>query len=252
LKKTGRTYKKELMSPPRFLLEAPLAAPGLYRLGRDESHHAVNVLRLRAGDGVIVFDGQGRRAEAAVSEANKNSLAVLVDAVTEEPRPPLALTLATAIPKGKRWQGLIEKCTELGVDRVLPLHTERSVAKGEGDAEKWRRWIIEAAKQSRRWWLPAVVEPVPFARVFALAREQGALLFVADARGESPYARRDELRAAKSVIVVVGPEGGLTDDELSECARQGAKAIRLSPFVLRVETAAAAACAILREAAQQS
>ncbi len=234
------------MPHPRFLLEEPLNAPGLYRLGRDESHHAVNVLRLRAGDAAIVFDGRGRRAEARVAEAGKNALAVRVDAVIEEPPLPLRLTLATAIPKGKRWQGLVEKCTELGVDALVPLHTERSVAKGEGDAEKWRRWTIEAAKQSRRWRLPEIAEPVLFARVFELSRARNALLFVADAGGEPPSRYRDELSAAESVVAVVGPEGGLTDEECAECARHGARPVRLSPFVLRVETAAAAVCALLR------
>ncbi len=234
------------MTHPRFLIDGPLDAPGLHRLGREESHHAVNVLRLRAGDAVIVFDGRGRRAEAVVVDADKNALSVRADAATEEPRLRPALVLATAVPKGKRWQSLIEKCTELGVDALVPLHTERSVAKGEGDAEKWRRWAIEAAKQSRRWRLPEIAEPVPFARVFDLSRERNALLFVADAGGEPPSRYRDELSAAENVIAVVGPEGGLTDGEYSECARHGARPVRLSPFVLRVETAAAAVCAILR------
>lgn len=237
------------MTRPRFLLEHPLTAPGLHTLGREESHHAVNVLRTRAGDAVIVFDGRGRRAEATVAEASKNALAVRVEAIIEEPPPPLRLTLATAIPKGKRWQGLVEKCTELGVDEILPVHTERSVAKGEGDAEKWRRWIVEAAKQSRRWHLPEIAEPVPFARALDAAEKKNALLFVADGGGESLFRFRDTLAAAADALMVVGPEGGLTEEELAECRRRGAAAVRLSPFVLRVETAAATACALLREAA---
>ena len=235
------------MSHPRFLLDEAMGGPGLYRLGRLEAHHAVNVLRTRVDDVVVVFDGNGRRAEAVVVDASKNAVTVRVDMVHEEPRLPLSLTLATAIPKGKRWQSLVEKCTELGVDAIIPMLTERSVAKGEGDAEKWRRWMIEAAKQSRRSWIPEIVEPVTMARVFDWARERDALLFVADGGGESPSCYRDELMKAKDVVAIVGPEGGLTEEELAECVRRGAKAISLSPFVLRVETAAASVCAIIRE-----
>ncbi len=235
------------MSHPRFLLDAPLTGPGQFLLGREESHHALNALRVHRGDIVVVFDGLGRHAEALVVETGKAGLKVQVDSVLEVARLPNRLTLATAIPKGKRWQMLIEKCTELGVDRIIPIQTARGVAKGEGDPAKWRRWIGEAAKQSRRAWLPEIGEPRSFRDLPAMAGSAGALLLLADPEGESPGTYREIIRGAPEAVVLVGPEGGFTPEEEEFCRDMGARGICLSPFVLRVETAAAAGCAIVRD-----
>ena len=231
----------------RFLLDEPLVRPGEYTLGRQESHHAVNVLRLREDDAIVVFDGKGNYADAVIVDAGKNAVRVRVDGVVAEEHLPLMLTLATAIPKGKRWQTLVEKCTELGVDRIIPLLTERSVAKGEGDGEKWRRWVIEAAKQSRRARLPEVLDPMRLDAVVELARNGKALLLIADPAGESPGQYRDQLNHVYEVVVLVGPEGGFSGREVEDCLARGARTIRLSPFTLRIETAAATVCAIVRE-----
>lgn len=235
------------MSYPRFLLDDTLGGPGEYSLNAQESHHAFNVLRLRQGDVIIAFDGNGQHAEAIVVDASRSAVRVRVDDVHRDERLPLELTIVTALPKGKRWQSLVEKCTELGVDRIIPLLSERSVVKGEGDADKWRRWAIEAAKQSRRSWIPEIDEPMRLAAALALSREVGAFLLLADPDGENPSSFRGMLGDVSRIMVVVGPEGGFTDEELAKCREYGAKAIRLSPFTLRIETAATAVCAILRE-----
>lgn len=232
---------------PRFLLDEPLTRPGEYTLNRQESHHAINVLRHKQGDAVVVFDGDGNYAEAVIVAADRNAVRVAVDGVFSERHLPLKLTIATAIPKGKRWQTLVEKCTELGVDRIVPILSDRSVAKGEGDAGKWRRWVVEAAKQSRRARLPEIVEPVPAAEVPAMARNGNAMLLIADPAGESPRVYRDMLGHVMEVIVLVGPEGGFSQTELDAFRRAGAGTICLSPFTLRIETAAAVVCAIIRE-----
>lgn len=231
----------------RFLLEGILGRPGDYTLDRQESHHAVNVLRHRVGDAVVVFDGRGNYAEAAVIAADRDAVRVCVDEVRREQRRPPTLTIATAIPKGKRWQLLVEKCTELGVDRILPMLTERSVAKGEGDADKWRRWIVEAAKQARRSWLPEIAPPMDLGAVLDLARREEAFLLLADAGGENPRAYRGLLERTGQAVALIGPEGGFSPEEVAECQARGAKMICLSPFNLRVETAAASICAIIRE-----
>jgi 16S rRNA (uracil1498-N3)-methyltransferase len=235
------------MSFPRFLLDAPLTGPGEYTLGREESHHAATVMRLRQDDGVIVFDGFGHRAEAVIIQADKSAVRVRVDAVaTEKPGLP-HLTIATGIPKGKRWQALLEKCTELGVDRIIPLLSARSVVKGEGDPEKWRRWIVEAAKQSRRAWLPEIWEPTRLTDIPPLAAKENAVLLVADRDGEPPTHYRGQLEQAGRVVAMVGPEGGVSDEESEYARNHGALGVVLSPFVLRIETAAATVCAVIRE-----
>lgn len=235
------------MPYPRFLLESPLAGPGEYDLGREESHHAATVLRLRQDDAVIVFDGRGGHAEGVVVQAGKGGVRVRVDEVRRDERRPPHLTIATALPKGKRWQVLVEKCTELGVDRIIPLISERSVVKGEGDADKWRRWVVEAAKQSRRTWMPEVLEPLRLMDIPALAKSEDAVLLVADRDGEPPTHYRPQLEKAGRIVTMVGPEGGFSDEELVYCRNHGALGIVLSPFVLRIETAAAAVCAMIRE-----
>lgn len=240
------------MADPRFLLNAPLRGAGEYDLDPQESHHAASVLRLRTGDAVMVFDGQGACAPAVLAVAGRNAVHARVesadDVQREEPAVP-RLTIATAIPKGKRWQGLVEKCTELGADAIIPLHTERSVAKGEGDKEKWKRWAVEASKQCRRNWIPEMYDPCGIEEAVVLAERGGAVLILADADGDSPFRLRDQTAGAEAggVVAVIGPEGGLTDGEIQFCKTRGAKTIRLSPFILRVETAAAAMCAFVRE-----
>lgn len=236
-----------MASQPRFILEEPLHGPGVYVLDRQESHHAVNVLRLKRDDAIVVFDGMGNYAEAIITEAHKNGVAVRVDGVYSEKHLPLKLTIATAVPKGKRWQILVEKCTELGVDRLVPMLSERSVVKPAGDNGKWRRWIVEAAKQCRRAWVPEITDPMLFADVVAAAKRDNAILMVADPCGDSLGMYQHQLEHILNVVVLIGPEGGLAEDELEICRREGAKFIRLSPYTLRIETAAATVCAIIRD-----
>ena len=230
----------------RFFLGKTLDGPGEYVLARDESHHAVNVLRQREGDRIEVFDGLGKYAQAMVSRISPDVLEVRVDEIESAPRLSPMLVIAVCIPKGKRWQMLVEKCTELGADRIVPMLTGRSVAKVEGNADKWRRWIIEAAKQARRAWLPAITEPMEFSQVLELTENDGTVLLLADIGGENPGNLRDVIANARQAAVLIGPEGGFTPGEAAECLRRGGKAISLSPFTLRVETAAGIACGLIQ------
>ncbi|MDR0362788.1 MAG: 16S rRNA (uracil(1498)-N(3))-methyltransferase [Planctomycetota bacterium] len=237
-----------MTEPHRFLVSEPLAKPGEYLLGPEESRHAARVLRLRVGDAVTLFDGRGRFGAAAIAAVDGDGVAARIDEIREDSRPSVSLTVATAVPKGKRWRILIEKCTELGADRIVAVRFDRSVAKAEGDQGKWRRWAVEAAKQSRRARLPEMQGPLDLAGAVALAGRDGAVLLVASPDGDSPRSYADALAASGKALVLIGPEGGMTDGELERCRREGAAAVRLSPFVLRVETAAAAACTLIQNA----
>lgn len=234
-----------MAQPPRFLVEQPLTAPGEFVLSREESHHAAAVLRLREGDAVVLFDGRGGFADAVIAAVRKGSVVTRAGEPGVEPPFFPELTVAAAIPKGKRWQALVEKCVELGADCIAPVLFARSVAKGEGDASKWRRWCVEAAKQSRRCRLPEVEEPVPLSVVLERAVGEGSVLLLADPGGD-PGDLRETLASARRVTVLIGPEGGLSDDETALCLARGAKPLRLGPFILRIETAAMAACAVVR------
>lgn len=232
---------------PRFLVDAPLNEPGEVVFNREESHHAATVLRLRMGDEVIIFDGAGNYGIGVIVNPDRKGVRVRIDAVQAEKRRPIHITIATGIPKGKRWQLLVEKCTELGVDRLVPMLSGRSVVKGDGDPGRWRRWAIEAAKQSRRAVIPEILEPVVLENTLALAARDKALPLLADPDGEVPRTYQAAIKEAGKVMVLVGPEGGFSDRELELFGREGVAKIRLSPFILRIETAAATACALIRD-----
>ena len=231
---------------PRFYIGRPLTAAGEYILDADESRHAVGVLRLRAGDRVDVFDGCGVSAGAVILEASAAGTRLRTGELETQPPPPFRAGVAAAIPKGKRWQLLVEKCTELGADRIVPLLSERSVAKGEGNAARWRRWSLEAAKQCLRSRLPEVSEPIAFSDLLNRERNRGVALLLADREGEAPALLAGRVAGAAEALFLIGPEGGFTDAETAAARSAGASPFRLSPFILRVETAAMAAIAMIR------
>jgi 16S rRNA (uracil1498-N3)-methyltransferase len=165
-----------------------------------------------------------------------------------EPVRPL-LTVATAVPKGKRWQQLVEKCTELGASRIRPVRFRQSVAEGGSDPAKWRRWAVEAAKQCGRAWLPEVPAPVDLGAF--LGEADAGVAYVCDPRGEPLLKFAAHMGVAEAVTVLVGPEAGLMPEEAELCREHGLAPLRLGPHVLRIETAAQAACAAVRALLQE-
>ena len=212
--------------------------PSSPELTDDDLHHLVRVLRLRAGEVVVASDGHGRWCPCRLQDLGQSRSSLLSPAgpvVTEDaPTPPL--TVAFAPVKGDRPEWLVQKLTELGVDRIVPLLTARSVVRWDGDraaraVAKLRRVAREAAAQCRRVWLPAVTEVRTLAD---LTRSTGdGVTALAQLGGEPP--------APGTTFVAVGPEGGWAPEELD----LGLPAVGLGPFVLRSETAAVAAGSIL-------
>lgn len=196
-------------------------------LSTDDAHHLLRVLRLRDGEAVTVSDGRGGWRSCAVAG---DAIVPMGDVVVEPAVAPL--TIAAAIPKGDRLEWMVQKLAELDVTEIVLLHCERSVVrwKGERGAHQLARLgrvAREAAMQSRRVWLPTVRGPIEFAEA---ARLPGAVVADPDGKGVS-----------RAETVLIGPEGGLTDGERSLCAAS----INLGRNILRVETAAIAAAAIL-------
>ncbi|TQL67726.1 16S rRNA (uracil1498-N3)-methyltransferase [Nocardioides albertanoniae] len=215
----------------------------------DEGHHAVVVRRLRLGEEVMLTDGAGAGITGTISETTKRSMTVRVDDVILADAPPApAITVVQALPKGDRGELAVEMLTEIGVARIVPWAASRSVAvwKGERAAKslgKWRATAREAAKQSRRLWHPeveplattdAVVAMIEAADVAVVLHEDGTLPL-----GAVPVT--DE----GTILVVVGPEGGLSDDEVAGFEKAGATTVRLGAEVLRTSTAGVAATAAL-------
>ncbi|MGL4512141.1 MAG: RsmE family RNA methyltransferase [Lacipirellulaceae bacterium] len=228
----------------RFATDGPIEGDGA-TLSGPEAHHLLHVMRLGVGDRVTLVDGSGAEFLADVESATRRDVRLAIVERTEADRElPDDLVLGVALPKGDRQKVLVEKLTELGVTRLVPLATERSVAvAGEGALDKLRRAVIEASKQCRRnRWMR--VEP---------PRPLGA--FLDDPLGDGSAPLRliahpqvtplGPLASCVPAAVAIGPEGGFTDAEVDAAAAAGWRAVSLGPRVLRVETAAIALAAIL-------
>lgn len=226
----------------RFHITTPPVA-GRVSLGGDEARHLARVMRARVGDEVELFDGCGRAWPARVVALGRGTVELAAGEPREAgPRPGAVLTLAVALPKGDRQKWLVEKLTELGVDVLVPLVTERGVAEATPAAvERLARGVVEACKQCGRDRLMAIGEPVTVAELVA-ARPSAAVGLVADLAG-GPLAVG--WQRAPAVIGLVGPEGGFTASELAAADAAGWQRITLGHYMLRTETAAVALAARL-------
>ncbi len=214
----------------------------------DEAHHAVAVRRLRAGESVRLTDGRGRAVVGEVTDTGKRTFTMAVASVSSDPAPEPRLVVVQALPKGDRGELAVEVLTEVGVAEVVPWAASRSVAvwKGERGAKsvaRWRSTAREAAKQARRTWFPVVADLATTAYVAELVAAAD-LAVVLHEEAVAPLASLDVPDRGR-VVVVVGPEGGLTDDEVAALAAAGARPVRLGAEVLRTSTAGLAAASAL-------
>jgi len=212
-----------------------------------QAHHLIHVLRSGIGQLVTLFDGEGFEAAAEVIEIKNGAVELeIVEVSAINTELPFELVLAAAVPKGDRFAWLIEKATELGIRRFIPLITSRSVVNpGEGKLDKMRRTIVEASKQCRRTRLMEFSAPLAWSDFVSRelrTRELSAMsAWVAHPSG-APLEFNNEPQPGQTVIAV-GPEGGFTDAELDLAVHAGARLISLGPRVLRIETAALALAA---------
>ena len=223
-----------------FLPDLHLDGPELVLTG-DETRHAVRVKRLQAGQRVAVLDGLGRRVVTEVVEASRTlTLRVLDEGHVSPPAP--RVELYTAVPKGPRAGTLIDLVSQAGADAWSPLETAFGVESvKENRKERLERVAAEALKQCGRAWLLEIGETATLEE--ACSAPAGTDVVIADASGESYTPTWDAC-----VRVLIGPEGGWREDELERAQESGARACRFGPYVMRIETAAAAATAIVRDA----
>lgn len=232
-----------------FVDEALTAATRAVELLGDEARHAVQVARVRSGDRFEVSDGNGWRADATVTVADKTRVACSVDNCRVDAEPRLRILLAQALAKGDRDELAIQAATELGVSVVVPWQSERSVSKWTGDrvaqgVARWGAIVREASKQSMRSRLPTVAHPVSTAEIIAI--EPDACWIVLDPRGDELLSHWFAAAGRPATIgIVVGPEGGITDAEIDSLRASGATPVRLDGPVLRTSTAGPAAIAAL-------
>lgn len=238
------------MSLPVHLVEH-LDATGvgaLVEVDGDEAHHAVAVRRLRVGEQVALTDGRGHWVTGSVETTGKRHFAVRVATAQQVPEPEPALRVVQALPKGERGELAVEVLTEIGVATIVPWAAARSVAVWKGERAvkslaRWRSTAREAAKQSRRAWHPQVSELADLDAVVACVRAADLALVLHE---EAEHALADlDVPVDGQVLLVVGPEGGISPEELTALVGAGALGVRLGPEVLRTSTAGLAAAAAL-------
>ena len=229
------------MSMDRFYCEN-ITEP-VCQLDGAEARHIVKVMRAKVGDKLELFDGKGTLAESAVEElAGKKVILKILQITKDPPRNEKRITIAASVAKGERFDWLISKCTELGVDKIVPVIFERTVKqpKNEKIVDRWNNLAISAAKQCKRLYLPEIIMPIQLKD--AIEESTGQILFGScDKDSQKP----DSLELAGDTVVFIGPEGGMTEVKEELLISSGAKAISICNTILRVETAAVAFAAIL-------
>ncbi len=241
-----------------FLAPADWPAEGALRLGGEEAHHCSRVLRKSTGDKVEVFDGQGRVAVARILTAGKNEVELAVENETRHPPLPHEVHLLPALIKGEAFEWLLEKAVELGAASVRPVLTANTVAQwdaaqSEKKLAKWRRHMLEAAKQCHTPFVPELRAPVALGECRMTNDEWDgeALRLVPALFGETrPLARvvADWGERPRRALVLTGPEGDFVAEELEAAAAAGFQPVTLGPLILRAETAALAALAVVTQA----
>jgi len=222
-------------------------------LSGEETRHARDVLRLQSGDEIFVFDGTGREFQCSVQTISRTQAEVSVTAQVEPARPesPLELTLAIALLKGEKFDLVIQKATELGVKRIVPLDTERGdVRLRDGDSvqkrlTRWRRIALEAAKQTGRAYVPEISAPLALSVLLASAGENKLMFSEREGKSLSEMTNGFDRRATE-VIALVGPEGGWTDNEIESARKNAWGIVTLGGRILRAETAGVTVVALLQ------
>jgi 16S rRNA (uracil1498-N3)-methyltransferase len=237
-----------MASPPRVFVPGPLH-PGTLSIEGDPAKRLASVLRLRPGDAFALFCGDGREYEATFAGATGKRVAAIVGPVArQEPPAALSLELYCGLVRATRFDTVVEKATEAGADVIAPLISEHA-ARGEHPSparyERWERIAIEAAEQSGRLYVPVLAQPV----VFEVAlRSPGTLALLCDPAG-SPWNQVAALLPKRGrLLLLIGPEGGFSDGEVAAARRAGALVAAIAPNVLRTETAAIVATALVRAA----
>lgn len=227
--------------PHRFYC-SDLAESGTIILGDAEAHHLAHVLRHQSGDLVELFNGEGRVATSRITAVRRRDVELEIVSVRLDPAPIKVLTLGTAVPRGDRFDWLVEKATELGVSQLIPLTTLRSVVDPRSTKlEKLRQTVIAACKQSGRNHLMQISEVLSFGE-FLKRILPGHRTLVAHPGGEN----FDSLQYCEPTAVnlpmaiAIGPEGGFSDEEIESATSLGAHTIQMGRNILRIETAAIA------------
>ena len=224
--------------------------PPTVRISGPQAHHLIRVLRVRPGDLLVCFDGRGTEAEATVHQISRKELHLQLGDRVSLPAPPWAITLGVGIPKKGRFDQIVDQSTQLGVNRIVPLSTARGVVRiptGKVDRShaRWVQISVEAGKQCGISRLP-VIQPVTSWRTMMTSLHEYDLTLIGTLQG--PYQGLSSLlsdRNLRTVLLLIGPEGDFTEEEIQQALQAGAQRFSLGPTVLRSETAALAAVSLI-------
>jgi 16S rRNA (uracil1498-N3)-methyltransferase len=232
-------------SAPVFFGARDALAADVIVLDGAEGRHAAVVRRVQVGEAVSVVDGQGLRVTGYVAEVHPDRVLVAVHERAQDPPPQPRLVVVQALAKGDRGERAVEAMTEVGVDEIVPWAASRSIVKWRGGKplQKWRTTAREAAKQSRRSWFPVVADLADTEEV--AKRLTTAALAIVCHESATAALSDVQLPASGDVVVVIGPEGSITDDELSTFEKSGGTTYRMGPTVFRTSTAGVVAASLL-------
>ena len=235
------------MRIPRIFTEQILITGELVQLEETASHHLSKVLRMQAGRELILFNGSGGEFTAIIQEVSKKYVTVAVAGhLADNRESPLQLELAIGISRGERFDWVLQKATELGVTKITPLITERTEVKIGGDrqeklVDRWQQIIISACEQSQRNLLPELSAPVQISNWLNTVNSD--LRFVLHHRDSKTLPAEQK---PQSVTLLIGPEGGLSENEIAQAQAKNFNALTLGPRVLRTETAPVAAISLVQ------
>jgi len=226
----------------RFTIAPERIRDGRVVFDRDESRHLARVLRLRSGDTVLAADGAGREYTVRLETIGDEATGTVLDVGASDRESPLHITLVQSVPKGDKMETIVRASTELGVARIVPVLTERTIVTLEPSrwrerARRWQRVAKEAAKQCRRAVVPPVDPPRSLSDAFDLVAESALRLCL----WEGPAGA-----AGSRVALLIGPEGGLAREEVEEARERGWAIVGIGPRILRTETAGPAIIAVLQ------
>lgn len=234
-------------SIPRFF--APRLDDPTVTLEPGESAHALRVLRLTLGDTIELFDGQGRQVQATITATDRKTVTCQfnLDAIRHEPEPDTEIVIAAPAPKADAAAVMVDMLSQVGAARWIPMQTQRSVVDpGDKKIEKWRRLVIESAKQCGRLHLMHIHKPTPFAELLQHPASHRRILLPPTSR-EKPRSKHEQTQtrmAGKQVLLLIGPEGGFSHDEITAANQAGFIPWAIPTNVMRIETAAVAAATL--------